>query len=176
MIKTTVKFSGVNLGGLGLGSGSLFRKVQMQRLGEFALKTVIERTKKGVGSDDSPMPALSQKYSAVKSKGKFVRQRVPYALWKAEHGLQPFRDLSGTGKQGGHMLDNPSVRLATESSVKMAFTSRTARMKAVANEKRTPFFSFSDADEKKIREYAEQLFHAQVEVIRQAIAQRRKAA
>jgi len=157
------------IGGLGVGSASLFQKVQMQRLGEFALNTVIERTKKGIGSEDAPMPPL--KLGKVlrfdrRENGRAKLKNIGYAGWKAAHGLQPIRDLVGAGV-GGHMLDNPSVRLATENTVRMAFTSRLARQKAITNEKRSPFFSFSNADQQKIFEYAEKIFETQVAAIRQ---------
>lgn len=179
MISTTVKFSGNPVGGLGLGSDAFFRKIQMQRLGEFALKTVVDRTKKGVGSDDTAMPALKQgkvMQFAGRANGRAQFRNIGYAGWKAQHGLQPIRDLVGDGRQGGHMLDNPSVRSVSETSVRMAFTSRSARVKALANEKRSPFWSFSEADQKKILEFANGLFKAQVEVIAQTIRQRKKAA
>ena len=176
MISTNVKFSG-GIGGLGLGSDSFFRKIQMQRLGEVGLKSVIDRTKKGIGSDDAQMPPLKLGkvlQFAGRQNGRVQFKNIGYPGWKAAHGLQPIRDLVGAGV-GGHMLDNPSVRQATETSVKMAFTSRLARQKALTNEKRSPFFSFSDADQRNIIEYAEQLFRAQVEVIAQAIRRRRAA-
>lgn len=165
MINASIKTS-AGISGFGFDSASLFRKVQMERLGNFALDTVIKRTKSGIGSNDTPFPPLSGKTSPIKHNGKFARQRIGYAGWKAAHGLNAVRDMVGTGKEGGHMLDNPSVRLATEDMVRMAFTSRSARSKALANEKRTPFFSFSPSDEAKIMQYAAQMFKAQVQAIR----------
>jgi hypothetical protein len=163
MIRVTAKFEGVQVGGLGGGSLDIFRRRQMEKIGNFALRTVIERTKRGIGSDGAAMPPLSTKRSAVlgtsgKGKGRVVRIRDGYAGYKAKHGLQPIRDLVGDGKQGGHMLDNPSVRSVTDSTAKIAFTSRSARIKALANERRTPFFSFSADDETKIAAYARTLF------------------
>lgn len=165
MITTSIKMS-PGIAGFGINSAALFRQNQMERLGNFALATVKARAIKGIGSSDSPMPALSGKTSPILHNGKFVRQRVGYAGWKMAHGLFGVRDLVGTGKEGGHMWDGVSVRLATDSLVRMAFTTRTSRAKALANEKRAPFFSFSDADESKIVEYARQMFKAQVEVMR----------
>lgn len=170
MISTSIKLSG-SVAGLGLNSESLFAKIQMQRLGEFAIKIVKARVARGVGSDDAMMPALSAKKSAVYSHGKFVRQRDSYAAWKGRHGLQPVRDLSGTGADGGHMLDNLTVRSVSESSVRMSFTQRKARAKALANEKRYPWLSFSDSDERAIVAYAAQMFQSQVEVIRRDLIQ-----
>lgn len=165
MIQTTVKFDGPR-GGLGVNSASLFQKAQMERLGKFAISTIRKRVARGIGSDDSAMPPLSAKHSAVKVHGKFVRQRVPYSQFKASHGLQPIRDLAGTGKDGGHMLDNLSVRSVSETNVRMGFTQNKARQKALSNEKKTPWLGFSDGDERAIIAYAEQMFRSQVEVIR----------
>jgi hypothetical protein len=174
MIAMTIKLEGV--AGLGFNSESLFRRNQMQRLGEFAIKTIRARVAKGVGSDDSAMLPLSAKSSPILKHGKFVRQRESYAQWKSKHGLQPIRDLAGTGQDGGHMLDNLTVRSVSESNVRMSLTARKARAKALSNEKRSPWLSFSDADEIKIMEYAAQMFHSQVDVIRRQVFQLRKAA
>lgn len=168
MISVTTKLSG-GVAGLGFNSASLFQKNQMQRLGEFGIATVKARVARGVGSDDAPMKALSAKTSPILHHGKFVRQRESYAQWKLKHGLQPIRDLMGTGKEGGHMMDNLTVRSVTESTVRMAFTARQARAKALSNERRTPFLSFSDADERKIVTYAAQMFRSQVEVLRRKV-------
>jgi hypothetical protein len=171
MIQTTIKFDGTRMrvaagSVIGISSASLFKAVQMKDLGNFAISTIRRRVARGIGSDDSAMAPLSAKHSAVKVHGKFVRQRVPYSRFKSNHGLQPIRDLVGTGEDGGHMLDNISVRLATEDMVRISISARKARKKAQANERRAPWFSFSDNDEKSIVEYAAQLFHSAVEVLR----------
>ncbi len=118
-----------------------------------------------------PMKALSGKTSPVLHRGKFVRQRLGYAAWKSKHGLQPIRDLTGSGVEGGHMLDNLSVRSVSETAVRMSITARQARAKALANEKRAPWLSFSDGDERAIVAYARQLFESQVEAIRRRTVQ-----
>jgi len=141
-----------------------FRVNQMLEIGSFANKTVKARTRSGVGSDDAPFPPLSTKTSAVRINGKFVRQRKGYAQWKSAHGLAPIRDMWGIGK-GGHMLDNSTVRFASDSNVKIAFTSRTGRIKALANEQRTPFYSFSGQDTKKIVEFATKLWQGNVKQV-----------
>jgi hypothetical protein len=169
MIGIDIRMDRLDLAGLGEGSAELFKRRQMEVLGQFALRTVIARTKQGLGSNDQAMPALSRKSSPVLKHGKFVRQRVGYAEWKAKHGLRPIRDMVGTGKVGGHMLDNPSVRQVTDSSVRIAITSRSARAKAISNEKRTPFFSFSDSDQKKIMDRAAEIFTAEVQALARQI-------
>lgn len=166
MITTSIKMS-AGIAGFGINSAALFRQNQMKRLGDFALATVKARATKGIGSNDDAMPDLNNKKSGVIVRGRFVRQRLGYAGWKSAHGLQPTRDLVGTGKEGGHMWDADcvSVRLATDSLVRIAFTTRMSRQKALANERRAPFFSFSGNDESKIVEFARQMFKVQVEIL-----------
>jgi hypothetical protein len=156
-----INFNGkrIRIGNYSLATG------QMLKLGSFANKTVIERTRSGVGSDDAPFPPLSRKSKAIRINASFVRRHPGYAAWKAAHGLQPIRDMWGDGKQGGHMLENSSVRYADENSVKIAFTSRWGRIKAHANELRTPFYSFSAADTKKIMDYASKLWQSNVQQV-----------
>ena len=161
----TIKFEGkkVRLGGFsstGARGGYSLATYQMLQLGSFANKTVIERTRSGVGSDDRQFPPLSGKQWALKNKqtGKFARIMAGYAAAKARKGLNPYRDMWGDGKQGGHMLDNSSVRYADESVVRISFTSNKQRIKAHANELRTPFYSFSDTDARKIFDFARKLW------------------
>lgn len=141
--------------------------LNMQKLGQVGRDSVVARVRKGIGSNDSPMPPLSSKTSAVKNQGKVVRIRGGYAEAKAKRGLQPFRDLYGTGKQGGHMLDNFTVRPPSKNangaaSVKIAFTQTVQRVKALANERRASFAEFSPTDTAKVFEAARLMFRAGV--------------
>lgn len=171
-----IKFEGkkIRIGGTGGGPMS-FTTAQMLQLGSFANKAVIARTRSGIGSDDARFPSLKTGRSAVRINGRFVRQRQSWPERKAAHGLRPIRDLYGLGDQGGHMLDNSSVRYADDNTVKIAFTSRAGRMKALANEKRTPFYAFSDSDAKKIIEYAGTLFRSTARRVFEVFAGRRAA-
>jgi hypothetical protein len=183
MIQTSVKLSG-GLPGLSdkrisLNDDGLLTVGQerMQDLGEFAIKTIRNRVAKAIGSDDSPMPPL--KVSNRAGFGFTVhgvkRTLSSYPQWKEAHGLQPIRDLTGSGKDG-HMLDNLSVRSVSGSSVVMSLTARAARVKALANEKRAPWLSFSDDDTKKIVAYFAQYTGLIVEAIAGRLAQRWKRA
>jgi hypothetical protein len=159
-IKTTIPRD--LLAGFGSGSEGIFRRVQMQQLGNSAIALIKARVAKGIGSEDSAMPPLkSGRNVAIFGKAK----NIGWAAKKQRLGLQPIRDLTGTGKQGGHMLDNISVRAADETSVKIALTARMARVKALANEKRAPWFSFSDADQAALMKMAEGMFEAGVRQI-----------
>ena len=164
MIQTTIKIPD-KLKGLGAGSDDLFSRIQMERLAQIGRDSVVARTRKGLGSDDTPMAALSTKTSAVKSQGKVVRIRSGYAGWKAKKGLNPFRDLWGTGQQGGHMLDNLSVRQATPGSARIAFTSKHQREKALANEQRAPFLGWSPSNVADVMKAASEMFRSEVRAV-----------
>jgi hypothetical protein len=159
MISTSIKFaggiSGISDPRVSVNNDALLTLGQerMQEIGEFALQTVKARVRRGIGSDDTAMPALH-------SPG--------YLRWKSRHGLQPIRDLTGAGK-GGHMLDNLTVRSVSGSKVTMALTVRLARDKALANEKRTPWLSFSDQDQKQIIAFAAKAFGSSVGVVAQKL-------
>lgn len=133
LITTRIKVgkSKVTLGGFGP------RKYQMYAWGKFAVETIKERVAEGKGSDDAPMPPL---------KGGYGR-------WKAKVG-KGGRNLRLTGG----MLDNFTVRYADERMVRADITSRLGRIKARANERRSPWFGFSRNDEKKIFTEATRIF------------------
>lgn len=170
MISVTTKLRGFNPNGIKANLPMTLGRYQMEQLGKTAITALRQRSDRGQGSNDAPFPPLSQKYSAVKVKGKFVRQRDPYSAWKARHGLQPIRDLVGTGKDGGHMWDNFTVRMASEDTVRMAFTSRKARAKAISNERRTPFLSLDGSVEKAVLAQAKKFYGEQVDVFRRSLA------
>jgi len=173
-VTVAIKFEGkkIRIGGSGPMS---FNTSQMLQLGSFANKTVIARTRSGIGSDDAAFPPLSTKTSAIRVNGKFLRQHAGYAAWKSAHGLAPIRDMWGTGAQNGHMLDNSTVRYADDTTVKIAFTARMARIKALSNERRTPFYSFSEMDQKKIIDFAAKLWSSNVKKVIAAFTGRRAA-
>jgi hypothetical protein len=69
-----------------------------------------------------------------------------------------FRSSGG----GAHMLDNFTVRSASESTVRMDLTQQWARDRARANEQRSPWFGFSPNDVRAITLMAQQIFKAMV--------------
>jgi hypothetical protein len=106
------------------------QKYQMYNWGKFAVETVKTRVAAGLGSDDQPMKGLT--------KG--------YAIRKTKAGAGNRRNLKLTGG----MIDNLQVRYADPNKVRADITSRLGRIKARTNERRTPWFGFSRADEKRI--------------------------
>lgn len=146
MISITVKYNGGKVKLTGEGP----QKYQWFELGKYAVETIRDRVSRGIGSDDAPMPALSGRGSSVSANGKFVRQRPGYREQKQRAGGKPIRDLFGKGNQGGHMLDGLRVREATPTSVRIDITSRWGRIKARANEQRSPWYGFSANDRRLI--------------------------
>jgi len=161
MISTRIKYNGSKVKLVGDGPD----KYTWFGLGQFAIKTIRERVARGIGSDDSPMPELSGRASAVTRDGKFLRRQVGYRERKQRFGGRPIRDLYGRGDQGGHMLDNLRVREATTKSVRMDITSRLARVKARANEKRSPWFGFSARDRRIVLERMIDVFRSRGNII-----------
>ena len=134
------KFQRVTVADFSLGTQQMFH------LGLVAIGSIKHRTAKVVGSDDAPMPPLSQEYSAVKVKGRFVRRQPPYALEKQAAGLNPIRDLRGPGGRyrqitiggrpilkrtakaaGSHMIDDVRVTYADSHTAKIDITTRRPR-------------------------------------------------
>ncbi len=172
MIKTTLKvgFKPIKI------KGVTFTAQQNALIAQFGLKDFVDERTRGIGPDVSQMPRLSGKaYLIMGKRGVFVRKGPPYEMWKAKHGLEPIRDLVGVG-QGGHMMENLSVRYADDNGAKIAFTSRMARIKAQANEKRVPFMWWSSANQERIAAYAAKVFDAAVKVFAEKFRQMRKAA
>lgn len=129
-------------------------KYLMFQLGNVAVASIKERVSRGIGSYDAPMKPLSSKTSVIRTKNtkKFVKQRSGYAEWKARHGGQPIRDLRGPDSTnvGGHMLDWLRVNYASDTRCTIDVTSRLARIKARANERRASWYGFSKQDMQKI--------------------------
>jgi hypothetical protein len=158
----TIKTTGSSIGGLGLGSDSLFRQEQMMQLGKLGIQDLKRRTALGLGSDDQRMKPLKP----GRAKATFSHRDASgphfissgYAAWKVKHGLVGMRDLIGIGQGGSHMWDKLSVRLATETLVRIAFTTVSSRQKAKANEQRDPFFSWSPSNQETLRAAAEKMF------------------
>ena len=161
MIATKVKFNGSKVKLVGEGPD----KYTWFQLGRFAIQTIRDRVARGIGSDDAPMPPLSGRTSVVTRDGGFVRQRPGYREQKQRRGGRPIRDLYGKGDWNGHMLDNLAVREATPTSVRMDITSRAARTKARANERRAPWFGFSPRDQRVVLERMIEVFRRNGRVI-----------
>lgn len=138
--------------------GSLTDAMPMVVLGKAAIDSIKSRVSKGVGSNDYPMPPLRRNTSAVVGKGKVVKFRKSYPDYKAAKGFKPIRDLYGIGNQGGHMLDNISLRSVSQSEARIDITSAKQRVKAAANERRAPWWGLSPKDMAFLVQVANKLF------------------
>jgi hypothetical protein len=139
MISTSFKFTRPQAR---IGRGVSLSAFQMQRLADVGLRSVKARAVAGIGSDDAAMPGL----------------KTGYARQKQRKGGVPVRDLTLTGD----MLKNLTVRTASESGAKIAFTASLARTKALANEQRYPWLGWSAGDVRKIVAEAQKMLRDSV--------------
>lgn len=115
----------------------------MYGLGQFGIDLIKARVKRGVGSDDNAMKPLRVNFRKDGSEKRGYKWR------KQKAGLSGIRDLTGLNSTD-HMLDNLTVRYASETETRMDFTKTTARVKARANEKLDPWFGWSLMDLTKL--------------------------
>jgi hypothetical protein len=160
MIKYTIKhdFGNGKLKRVTLADFSLGTQ-RMLHLGMIAVDSLKERTAKGIGSDDTPMPPLQSKrqmqINARRVKKGLDPTAVPgYRQEKIKLGLQPIRDLRGPGDKyksakvggkrtwnrvayggGSHMMDDLRVTYASPTQAKIDITTTMGRIKADANER-----------------------------------------
>lgn len=171
MFKTRIKFDGkrVTLKEFGV------KPLQMLQLGRAGLAAVKGRVAQGVGLEDGPMKPLKQ-YRRLARADKRVVVIGPergYPGYKRKLGKKPIRDLNLTGA----MLDNLSVRSATANEVRIGFTTKLARQKALANQQREPWLGWSKSDTEKVAEKAQQVFKNSVsQYFREVKSRFRKAA
>lgn len=111
---------------------------QMYALGRFGLHLIKSRVARGIGSDDAPMKPLK--------KG--------YAIQKTKSGKGNRRNLSFTGD----MLRNFTIRSISATQVRMDITSPKQRIKARANEQKSPWFGWSPRDLAQLTVAGRQLF------------------
>jgi hypothetical protein len=171
VFKTRIKFDGkkVTLKAFGV------RPLQMLQLGRAGLAHVKQRVAQGVGLEDSPMRPLKQYRRIVGRSGKVVNLGPVrgYPGRKLKAGKRDIRDLNFTGA----MLENLSVRNASENEVRIGFTTKLARQKALANQQREPWLGWSASDSKAVVDKAQQVFKNSVQqYFKEAKRQFRRAA
>ncbi|MEN6535355.1 MAG: hypothetical protein ABFD89_16950 [Bryobacteraceae bacterium] len=118
------------------------RAQQLRELGEYGLGLILERTTKGIGSDDAPMKPLTEKYGR----------------WKRKIGLGGERNLRGPGKGGHHLMDDPRITHFDDRRVEFGISTRQGRIKARANEDRSPWWGWSPSDMKKMVAKFQEIF------------------
>jgi len=135
MIKTRIKWKGKKVTLRGIG----FQRFQNLKLAQVGLRSIRRRVARGIGAEDTPMPALTEGYKRRKRHSKV-------------------RDLWLTGK----MLLNLSVRWASDRQAQTALTSRKGRVKALANQRRARWLSYSPNDQKVVKAEARRLFKNEI--------------
>jgi hypothetical protein len=133
---------------------------QIKELADYGIELQLAQCAAGLGSDGTPMPALKGSGSAVfvgRLNGKAVFERRAYPQQKAAKGLKPIRDLYGPGI-GGHMLDDVRVNYLDDKQATFAITTRQGRIKALANEKRAPWWGWSPASVSLMTARAAEIF------------------
>lgn len=119
-----------------------FFALQMGQLAAAGLKSVKDRVQKGIGANDAPMPPLKR----------------GYAIHKTKLGKGNRRNLTLTGA----MLDNLTVRSATDREAKISLTKRLERLKALANQQKAPWLGWSPNDARNVTARAAQIFRVEV--------------
>lgn len=118
---------------------------QVRALTEYGIELQLEQCATGIGSDGSPMPALSGGSVATFKNGKFdLRRHFGYVGAKRNFGGQPIRDLRGPGKDG-HMLDDIRINFLDDKMATIAITRNKSRIKAQANERRANWWGWTAA-------------------------------
>lgn len=152
MLKVRFKFDGKRVTLKGFGT----RPAQMLQLGRAGLLSVKGRVARGVGLEDSPMKPLKRYRRIVRRDGSALNLGPDrgYLGRKIKAGKKPIRDLNFTGA----MLDNLSVRSASQNDVRIGFTTKIARQKALANQQREPWLGWSTSDADTVTKKAQQVF------------------
>jgi hypothetical protein len=122
-------------------TGTTFRQFHMLQVGKAALESFKKRVTAGRTPQDLPAKPLTKRYAIRKSK--MLRAKA-------------VRDLRLTGA----MLDNLTVRSASDNRVTAALTSRKARIKALANERIQHWMAFSPSDRRNVMQVAQHLFRS----------------
>lgn len=133
----------------------------IKNLAEYGIQLQREQALSQIGSDGSPMPALKggggKAIFLARVNGKARFQYQGYAQWKSKHGLNPVRDLYGPGKDG-HMLEDIRINYLDDKRAQISITRLPSRQKALANEKRAPWWGWSPDSMGKLAQRAGELF------------------
>lgn len=131
------------------GNTSLWtRAEQVRELADYGILLQLQQCAAGLGSDGAPMPPLKS------PKRKFAVRQAGFVRFSQKS----IRNLYGTGKEGGHMLDFIRVNYLDDRKATIAITSKHQRDKARGNERRYPWWGWSPASMRKLRERAAQVF------------------
>jgi hypothetical protein len=117
-----------------------FKQRQMYDLGMAGVAAVKERLAAAKGPTDGPAKPLKKSY----------------AIWKTRQGKGNRRNLTLTGE----LLGNFTVRTVSDNQAKANVSSRKARIKAWANQKREQWMVFSPRNREAVKKAAQQMLEA----------------
>ena len=117
-----------------------YHQGQMYGLGMVAVQSSKERLAAARGPDDGPAKPLTKRY----------------AIWKTRKGKGNRRNLWLTGE----MLSNFTVRTVSENRASANVSSRKARIKAWANQKREAWMVFSPKNKAAVVDAARKMLNA----------------
>lgn len=138
---------------------SIVGRERMIWLANYYIELQQEQLDAGIGSDGQPMRPLSGKTKAVfdrsGGKPKFVERLYGgYRGTKAKRGLPPTRNLLWTGEMRGDIR----VNYVDDQTAKISITRKPSREKALANERRAPWWGLSPASARKLATYQAAVF------------------
>jgi hypothetical protein len=139
------------------------RVEQIRDLADYGILLQLAQLDAGLGSDGSPAKVLSGRYAAWKSKMGLESKRNLLGLggrpMVTNKAGEKRRLKSATHMQGrGHMRDDIRVNYVDEQKATITISNQASRIKARANEQKSPWYGWSPSSITKLREYAHQLF------------------
>jgi hypothetical protein len=120
---------------------------QIKLVADYGIALQLGQLDAGLGSDGASMPPLKGGGTVAflaRVNGRATFERRSYAGTKIKLGLKPMRDLLGPGI-GGHMRNDIRINSLDDRQATIAITTRQSRIKALANEKRAPWWGWSPA-------------------------------
>jgi hypothetical protein len=123
---------------------------QMAWLANYLIELQEEQLDAGIGSNGQAMPKLSGRSYAVFDRGgsrpRFVERLYRgYQGEKAKRGQPPIRNLYLTGQ----MRRDIRINYLDDQTAKVSITTAKSRQKALANERKSPWWGLSPANSRK---------------------------
>jgi hypothetical protein len=133
---------------VGISQQQWTRAEQVRDLADYGILLQLQQCAAGLGSDGEPMPPLKR------PKVQFAGRRDGVV----QFNTKSIRNLYGTGKEGGHMLDFVRVNYVDDQKATITISSKVQRDKARGNEKRAPWWGWSPLSVRKLRERSASVF------------------
>ncbi len=134
---------------------NMVKAEQLAWLANYYIDLQQEQLDRGIGSNGTPMPRLSggsfAKFKDNSKGGRSFAERKSfgYVGQKKKFGGKPIRDLFGPGIKG-HMRDGIRINYLDDRMAKVSLTRKSDRDKALANERRAPWWGLSPVSKQKM--------------------------